>query len=248
MKFCPIPKHVAIVMDGNGRWAEQRNLPRAMGHRAGLKAARCAIEFAAENSIEVLTLFAFSSENWRRPKKEVSMIFQLFLEALRSDIKQLHVNNIQLRIVGDRTQLNTALQSSIEEAEQLTKDNTGLKLIAAVNYGGRWDITQAAQHIARQVMQQQLSVDAITEDHLSQALSLAGLPDPDLFIRPSGEQRMSNFLLWQLAYAELYFSDMFWPDFDKQAFQQALDFFAKRQRRFGYTQQQQESARCSKNV
>lgn len=225
-------------MDGNGRWAEQRRMPRAMGHRAGLKAARKAIEFAAKKNIRVLTLFAFSSENWRRPKKEINTIFELFLDALQKDIKQLHENNIQLRIIGDRSQLDDVIQSSIEKAEQLTRDNTGLKLVAAVNYGGRWDITQATRQLAKQVEQQQLTPEMITEEHISGALSLAGLPDPDLFIRPSGEQRVSNFLLWQIAYAELYFPEVLWPDFDEKAFQQALDFFASRQRRFGYTQQQ----------
>jgi undecaprenyl diphosphate synthase len=225
-------------MDGNGRWAEQRGLPRAIGHRAGLKAARAAIEFAAKNAIEVLTLFAFSSENWRRPKKEVNTIFQLFLDALQSDIEQLHQNNIQLRIIGERSSLSVALQTSIQSAEKLTANNTGLKLVIAVNYGGRWDITQAVRKIAVQVASQQLPAEAVTEESIHQALSLHALPNPDLFIRSSGEQRVSNFFLWQLAYSELYFPECYWPDFDEDVFQQALDFYSKKQRRFGCTSKQ----------
>ena len=233
-----IPSHVAIIMDGNGRWAQERGLPRFAGHRAGVETVRSVVEQCVELQIEVLTLFAFSSENWRRPAKEVSLLMELFMLALNREVKRLKRNNVRLRIIGDHGGFPSKLQAKILEAEEITAECDGLVLQIAANYGGRWDITQATREIARQVASGRLEPDAITEDTLSSNLSTNGLPDPDLFIRTGGEKRLSNFLLWQSAYAELYLTDVLWPDFGPAVFSQALQDFAGRQRRFGRTTEQ----------
>ena len=230
------PKHIAIIMDGNGRWAQQRLLPRAVGHNAGVKAVRKIVEFcAADPHIDVLSLFAFSSENWRRPEAEVSLLMRLFLTTLQNEIEKLHKNNIRLRFIGDCSAFDTALQKKMREGETKTKNNTALTLVIAVNYGGRWDLTQACQQISRRVVSGELNSNAINEHVLNQHLSLANLPEPDLFIRTGGEQRVSNFMLWHLAYTELYFTPILWPDFNDIALQEAITSFQGRQRRFGHT-------------
>ena len=230
------PKHIAIIMDGNGRWAQQRLLPRAVGHNAGVKAVRKIVEFcAADPQIDVLSLFAFSSENWRRPEAEVSLLMRLFLTTLQNEIEKLHKNNIRLRFIGDCSAFDTALQKKMREGETKTKNNTALTLVIAVNYGGRWDLTQACQQISRRVVSGELNSHAINENVLNQHLSLANLPEPDLFIRTGGEQRVSNFMLWHLAYTELYFTPILWPDFNDIALQEAITSFQGRQRRFGHT-------------
>ncbi len=233
-----IPRHVAIIMDGNGRWAEQRRLPRIAGHRAGVDAVKGVVEACGEKGIEVLTLFAFSSENWRRPEEEVGLLMGLFMTALEQQARKLHKNNVRLQIIGDRSAFTAKLQSRIAEAEQLTRDNTGLSLVVAANYGGRWDIAQAAGRLAARAKAGQLEPEEITPEVFETALSLHELPAPDLFIRTGGEKRISNFLLWQLAYTELYFTQTLWPDFDRRAFEDALVSFASRQRRFGRTGKQ----------
>jgi len=235
-----IPRHVAIIMDGNGRWAQKRGSPRVAGHKAGVETVRSVITTCVEKGIEVVTLFAFSSENWRRPEKEVSLLMGLFLMALEREVKKLHKNGVRLKIVGDTSAFNEKIQKSILKAEELTKDNKGLVLNIAANYGGQWDITQSVKSLATKVEAAELKADEITSELISQNLSMSDLPDPDLFIRTGGEQRISNFLIWQLAYSELYFTDTLWPDFDKQAFEQALISFAGRQRRFGHTGEQIE--------
>ncbi len=233
-----VPRHVAIIMDGNGRWAQRRGLPRFAGHKAGVDTVRKVVEHCIQRGIEVLTLFAFSSENWRRPKKEVSLLMDLFMMALNREVKRLKRNNVRLRILGDKTAFPDKLQTRIEAAEKATAESTGLVLQVAANYGGRWDMTQAARRLAMKVQAGQLTPETITEETIAAELSFAGLPDPDLFIRTGGEQRLSNFLLWQSAYAELYFTDTLWPEFGKKAFDQAIVSFASRQRRFGQTSEQ----------
>ncbi len=232
------PRHVAIIMDGNGRWARQRHLPRVAGHRAGVDAVKNVVRACGEKQIQALTLFAFSSENWRRPQEEVGVLMNLFMSALDQQVRKLHENNIRLSIIGDRSAFSTALQKRIDEAENLTRDNSGLRLIVAANYGGRWDLLQATRQLLIEVQHGELSPEAIDEATLASKLCLHGLPEPDLFIRTGGEQRMSNFLLWHLAYSELYFTDILWPDFNGQAFDLALEFYARRQRRFGRTGEQ----------
>ena len=232
------PRHVAIIMDGNGRWAEKRHRPRIFGHRAGVEAVRDIVRACAEKSIEVLTIFAFSSENWRRPQKEVSLLMELLSTALQREVKKLHENRVRLQIIGDRTVFPDELRQRIDDSEQLTAANDGLRLVVAINYGGRWDITQAARRIAGEVASGAVAVDEITEEAVAARLSMPDLPEPDLFIRTGGEQRISNFLIWHLAYTELYFTDTLWPDFDRQAFELALQSFAARQRRFGRTGEQ----------
>lgn len=235
-----VPRHVAIVMDGNGRWAAKQGLPRHAGHKAGVKSVRSTVEACARHGVEFLTLFAFSSENWRRPQQEVSMLMQLFLTSLRVEIKRLQKNNIRVSFIGERNAFDEQIRKKIAEAETATKSNTGLNLIIAANYGGRWDITQGAMRIAEQAAAGELAVADITPERFDRELSLAGTPDPDLFIRTGGEQRISNFLLWQLAYTELYFTDVLWPDFDADAFAHALRCYTNRQRRFGQTGEQVE--------
>jgi len=233
-----LPRHVAIIMDGNGRWARRRGLPRHAGHPAGVEAVRRVIEHCVARGIEVLTLFAFSSENWRRPKQEVGMIMDLFIRSLRKEAKRLHRNGVRLKVIGAREAFSEKLQLRIREVEQLTANNSALVLQVAANYGGRWDILQAARQLAREVAAGQLQADDIDQKRFSAKLSFPGLPDPDLFIRTGGEHRLSNFLLWQAAYAELYFSDTLWPDFDAEALDLALADYASRQRRFGQTGEQ----------
>ncbi len=233
-----LPRHVAIVMDGNGRWAQQRGLPRTMGHREGAKAVRRAVEACAERGIEALTLFAFSSENWRRPRPEVEILMNLFVRTLRSEIRRLDVANVRLRFIGDRQAFSPTLQDYMTKAEQRTARNTGLTLTIAANYGGRWDIVQAARRIAEEAAAGRLQSADVTEELFHSHTGLAGLPEPDLFIRTGGEQRISNFLLWQLAYTELYFSERLWPDFNADDLDAACSAFAGRQRRFGQTSEQ----------
>ncbi len=228
-----MPKHIAIIMDGNGRWAQKRRLPRAAGHKAGLDAAQKIIKYCGDLSIEVLTLFAFSSENWRRPPAEVNHLMTLMLTALKQDVKRLHKNNVQLRFIGDRSQFNDKIQQGMSAAETLTHENTGLKLLIAANYGGQWDIIQAMQKVLDDAQASANPTEQLNVERLEQHLSFADLPDPDLFIRTSGECRISNFLLWQLAYTELYFTDILWPDFDCAALDEALSCYARRQRRYG---------------
>ncbi len=235
-----IPRHVAIIMDGNGRWARARHLPRVAGHRVGLEAVRKTIKACVSHGVEVLTLFAFSSENWRRPKEEVGLLMNLFMTALDSEVKKLHKNGVRLRIIGDVAGFGPELQQRIHAAEELTQGNTTLSLNIAANYGGRWDITEACRRLAEEVAAGTLQCEAISEELLRSHLSLSELPEPDLFIRTGGEQRISNFLLWQLAYTELYFTELLWPAFDQKAFVEALDSFAGRQRRFGRTGEQVE--------
>ncbi|MEM7468856.1 MAG: isoprenyl transferase [Pseudomonadota bacterium] len=236
------PQHIAIIMDGNGRWAKQRQLPRIAGHRAGVENVRVIVQRCAELGIEALTLFAFSSENWRRPRKEVSLLLDLFVVALEQEVDKLHQNNVRLKIIGDTEAFPQKLQDRIVAAEQLTSANTGLNLSIAANYGGRWDIIRSLRLLAEQVKAGQVEPQDITEEHLGKFVCLADLPEPDLFIRSGGEQRISNYLLWQLAYTELYFSDRLWPDFDADEFEKALASYQVRQRRFGQTGDQIESA------
>ncbi|OCF96601.1 isoprenyl transferase [Gilliamella sp. wkB308] len=228
-----IPSHVAIIMDGNGRWAKKQNQLRAFGHRAGLKAVRKIVSYAATIGIKVLTLYAFSSENWKRSSNEVSSLLSLFIYALNRETKSLHKNNIRLNIIGDISRFNEQLQTMIVNAEALTKNNSGLVLNIAANYGGRWDILQSARNIAIQVKHGELMIDDITEERLGLEMSMGDFPDVDLVIRTGGEYRISNFLLWQIAYAELYFTDTLWPDFDQALFDQAISDFNTRDRRFG---------------
>ena len=230
-----VPRHVAIVMDGNGRWAEQRGLPRHAGHRAGVESVRAVIEESMRAGVEVLTLFAFSSENWRRPKSEVNVLMELFLTALQREVRRLDANDIRLRIIGDLAPFPEKLKRRIAEAERRTADNRSFQLLVAANYGGRWDITQAAKRLALKVARSELSAQTIDEVALDGELTTAGLPALDLFIRTGGEQRISNFLLWQSAYTEFYFADTLWPDFGADAMRLALQDFSHRQRRFGHT-------------
>jgi len=231
-----LPKHVAIIMDGNGRWAKQRHMPRIAGHKAGVKSARMAVEVCARNNISALTLFAFSSENWSRPRKEVDLLMDLFIKSLREEAKSINENNIRMQIIGDRSAFTEKLQSRIAEVESLTENNTGMTLSVAANYGGRWDIVQAVQKI----VEQGIAAEDIDQTLIGKYLTLSNLPAPDLFIRTGGEHRISNFLLWQIAYTEQYFTDILWPDFSQQNFIQAFDDYAGRQRRFGRTGEQVE--------
>lgn len=232
------PRHIAIIMDGNGRWAQKRMMPRVMGHHAGVKAVRNIVEYCAKENIEVLSLFAFSSENWRRPKEEVNLLMELFMSTLQTQVDKLDRNNIRLRIIGDRSAFQDKLQAKIKDAEEQTANNTGLTLVIAANYGGRWDIAQAVQKIVAGIKNGDIQEQAISEQLISEHLVTADLPEPDLFIRSGGEERVSNFLLWQLAYTELFFTDVLWPDFDQAMMQKAIDSFKGRQRRFGHTGEQ----------
>ncbi|MEE8119872.1 MAG: polyprenyl diphosphate synthase [Gammaproteobacteria bacterium] len=227
------PKHVAIIMDGNGRWAKRRMLPRHAGHKAGLTAAKKIIEESGKAGIRYLTLFAFSSENWHRPQGEVSKLMELFLEALQNEIDELHERGVQLRFIGNVTPFGAEIQQRVERAEAQTRNNSGMTLIVAVGYGGQWDITQAARQVATKARNGQLEPEALTVEEFARYLTTGDLPAPDLFIRTGGEVRISNFLLWDLAYTELYFSDVLWPDFDSGALRLAIDWYRQRQRRFG---------------
>ena len=233
-----VPVHIAVIMDGNGRWAKSRSKPRHAGHRAGVKSVRQTVELAVQKGVSHLTLFAFSSENWQRPAEEVSRLMGLFLEALQREVDSLHRKNVQLSFIGSRDKLHGNLIKKIVAAEDRTRNNSGLKLMVAVAYGGRWDIINATKSLARKVVASQLAIDEISDDDFSAQLALANVPDPDLLIRTGGEQRISNFLLWNLAYAVLWFPDCLWPDFDAQHFDAALAHFASRQRRYGHTGEQ----------
>ncbi len=236
-----VPRHVAIIMDGNNRWAKKRRLPGVAGPTAGVDAVRAVIEVCAEAGVEVLTLFAFSSENWQRPAEEVGALMELFLSALRREARKLKENAISLRIIGDRSRFHPELQAAMREAEQQTAGESRFVLQVAANYGGQWDIAQAAQRLAREVQAGHLQPEDITPGLLQGCLATGDLPLPDLCIRTGGEHRISNFLLWQLAYSELYFSDLYWPDFKHEAMRKALADFSKRQRRFGKTSEQVEA-------
>ncbi len=235
-----IPRHVAIIMDGNNRWAKRRFMPGVAGHKAGVDAVRAVVEHSAKQGVEVLTLFAFSSENWRRPADEVSALMSLFVLALEREVRKLHRHNIRLQIMGDVSGFSPRLQQLIRESEALTANNTAMTLVVAANYGGQWDIAQAARRIAEDVQAGTLQPQDINEQVFHRYTWLADLPPPDLLIRTGGEQRISNFMLWQTAYSELYFSPVFWPDFKEQEYQQALTAFAERTRRFGRTDDQLE--------
>jgi undecaprenyl diphosphate synthase len=220
-------------MDGNGRWAAARALPRPAGHRMGVRAAKQIVEICARRGVEVLTLFAFSSENWKRPKEEVSMLMSRFLQALDDEVAELHGNGIRLSFAGNLQQLSPPLRQRMDAAAELTGGNTKMRLVIAIAYGGRWDIASAARRMAERCVAGEMRVEEIDETHLAEHLALAGLPDPDLLIRTGGEQRISNFLLWNLAYTELYFCDALWPDFDERELEAAIAHFGRRQRRFG---------------
>jgi undecaprenyl diphosphate synthase len=225
-------------MDGNGRWARERDLPRTAGHRAGVKSVRAVVEESVREGVRALTLFAFSSENWRRPRSEVNLLLALFSNVLRGELKRLHENGVLLRIIGDRTAFPEKLRRRIAEAEELTAGNKRMILQIAANYGGRWDITQAARRLAEEAAAGRLAPERIDEELLAAHLTFPDLRDPDLFIRTGGEQRLSNFLLWQSAYTELYFSELMWPDFGADAYARALAEYARRERRFGFTGEQ----------
>ena len=236
-----MPRHIAIIMDGNGRWAKNQKKPRFFGHKAGVETVRTVVKACAKRNIEVLTLFAFSSENWRRPEQEVSLLMELLYTALQREVVKLHENNVRLRVIGERSAFSEKLQQRLSDSEQMTAGITGLTLVVAVNYGGRWDIAQAAKKIAQNLAQGEISEADINQDLVAHHMSLSGLPDPDLFIRTGGEKRVSNFLLWHLAYAEMFFTDVLWPDFTEQTLDDAIHSFGTRQRRFGRTSEQVES-------
>jgi len=233
-----VPRHIAIIMDGNGRWAKRRLMPRVAGHRKGVEALRGVIRACAERGVSHLTVFAFSSENWRRPQEEVTLLMELFMRALENEVARLHENGIRFRVIGDLTGFSERIQTLIRDAEALTRGNTRLTFTVAANYGGRWDIVQAM----KKLMAAAVSPDEVDEAALAQKLSIADMPEPDLFIRTGGEQRISNFLLWQLAYTELYFTDALWPDFDPAALDEAIASYRTRERRFGRTSEQVRSA------
>ncbi|HEX4971899.1 MAG TPA: polyprenyl diphosphate synthase [Steroidobacteraceae bacterium] len=233
-----VPRHIAVIMDGNGRWAAARALPRPAGHRMGVRAVKQIVENCTRRGVEVLTLFAFSSENWKRPKEEVSMLMSRFLQALDDEVAELHENGIRLCFVGNLEQLSPQLRQRMDAAAALTAGNSRMRLVIAIAYGGRWDIASAARRLAERCLAGELRADEVDEDRLAGELALAGLPDPDLLIRTGGEQRISNFLLWNLAYTELYFCDALWPDFDERELDAAIEHFSRRQRRFGLVPEQ----------
>ena len=233
-----VPRHIAIIMDGNGRWAKRRLMPRVAGHRKGVEALRGVIRACAERGVSHLTVFAFSSENWRRPQEEVTLLMELFMRALENEVARLHENNIRFRVIGDLSGFSERIQALIRDAEALTRNNTRLTFTVAANYGGRWDIVQAV----KKLMASGLAVEDVNEAALVRQLSMADMPEPDLFIRTGGEQRISNFLLWQLAYTELYFTEALWPDFDAVSLDEAIASYRARERRFGRTSEQVRSA------
>ncbi|MDX1351717.1 MAG: isoprenyl transferase [Thiomicrorhabdus sp.] len=230
------PKHIGIIMDGNGRWAKKRLLPRFVGHQKGLNAVKRVVSHCSKLGIDALTLFAFSTENWKRPKDEVNKLMGLFLKALQKEVQKLSENNVQLRIIGDRSAFSEEIQAHIVQAEEMTKNNTGLVLTIAANYGGRADIVQAVKKW--QLTNPNKNISELSEDDISQFIALSDIAEPDLLIRTGGEQRISNFLIWQMAYAELYFTDALWPDFGEKEMDDAILSFAKRERRFGQTSEQ----------
>ncbi len=230
-----VPRHIAMIMDGNGRWAKKRFLPRVAGHKRGVETVRDTIKSCIEMGVEYLTLFAFSSENWRRPAEEVSLLMQLFVMALEQEVAKLHDSNIQLRIIGDLSHFEPKLQALIHQGVELTRSNTRLTLTVAANYGGRWDVLQATHRLLKN---KPGLATTFSEEDLAPYLSMSYAPEPDLFIRTGGEQRISNFLLWQLAYTELYFTETLWPDFNRKSLDLALQSFQQRERRFGRTSEQ----------
>ena len=234
-----LPRHVAIILDGNGRWAASRRLPRIAGHRRGAEAVREAVRACAERGVEYLTLFAFSSENWRRPPREVALLMQLFKTALTNEVEKLHRNGVRLRVIGDTRRFDPKIRRLIDDGERLTADNRGLTLTIAANYGGRWDILQALSRL----VQDKGPGEEVSEEALASYLAMSYAPEPDLFIRTGGEQRISNFLLWQLAYCELYFTETLWPDFDAAALDEAIASYRSRERRFGRTSEQVAAAK-----
>ncbi len=236
-----VPQHVAIIMDGNGRWAKKKGKIRTFGHRAGVESVRAAVRFARQSNIQVLTLFAFSSENWKRPEEEVSVLMDLFNLVLNKEAKRLNKNGVRLQVLGDLSRFDDKLVSKIRKAEEMTSENTDLVLNIAANYGGRWDILHAAKQMAQDIAAGNVAVNDIDETGFDQYMSTQGLPELDLLIRTGGEHRISNFLLWQCAYAELYFTDVLWPDFDEEAFYLAVKDFSERQRRFGLIGEQVEA-------
>ncbi len=235
-----VPEHIAVIMDGNGRWARKRFLPRVAGHKRGVETVRELVKLCAQKNVKFLTLFAFSSENWRRPEEEVSFLMGLFMDALKREVIKLHDNNIRLRLIGDRSRFHSDLVAQIEASERLTANNTGLTLTIAANYGGRWDILQAVNKLQKHALEakQRAASGDITEDDLAAHLSMSYAPEPDLFVRTGGEKRVSNFLLWQLAYTEFYFTDTLWPDFNAKEFEAAIQSYQQRERRFGRTSEQ----------
>ena len=233
-----IPAHIAIVMDGNGRWAEKRKRPRTFGHQAGLKALRKVVEHCGRVGVRELTVFAFSSENWNRPEKEVSRLMELFMRALNKEARELHESGVRIRFIGDLARFAPELRAKVEEAMRITRDNDRMTLNVAANYGGRWDIANAARQMARRVLAGEIEPDAIDETLFASGLALAGGRDPDLFIRTGGEMRISNFLLWQSAYSEFYFTPVLWPDFGPECIDEAIAAYQSRERRFGRTGEQ----------
>ncbi|EJB8539921.1 isoprenyl transferase [Vibrio parahaemolyticus] len=233
-----LPKHIAIIMDGNGRWAKSKGKPRVFGHKKGVNAVRKTVAAASKLGIKAMTLFAFSSENWRRPEEEVGLLMELFITVLSSEVKKLHKNNLQLRVIGDTSRFSERLQKKIVEAENLTASNTGMVINIAANYGGKWDITEAARALALKARNGEIRVEDINEQLITEHLTMADLPEVDLLIRTSGECRISNFMLWQMAYAEMYFTPEFWPEFDEDSLVEAVTWFINRERRFGCTGEQ----------
>tara|TARA_R110001583_G_scaffold561_8_gene5017 strand:+ start:3111 stop:3863 length:753 start_codon:yes stop_codon:yes gene_type:complete len=233
-----IPQHIAIIMDGNGRWAQAQGKGRIAGHKAGVDSVRAVVKGARKAQVKALTLFAFSSENWQRPEKEVTVLMDLFLYVLTKEVKRLHKNNIRFQVIGDLSRFSDKLQKNIKKSEELTGENTGLILSVAANYGGRWDIANAAKLLASQVKNNEISLDDINEHSLHEHTCLAELPPLDLLIRTGGDYRISNFLLWQAAYAEFYFTEILWPDFNEDEFEKAINVFDQRERRFGKTGEQ----------
>lgn len=232
------PQHIAIIMDGNGRWAQAQGKNRVVGHKAGVDSVRAVVKGARKAGVKALTLFAFSSENWQRPEKEVNVLMDLFMYVLTKEVKRLHKNDIRFQVIGDLSRFSDKLQKSIKKSEQLTASNKGLILSVAANYGGRWDIANAAKQLAKQVQNNEISLDDIHEDSLNKHTCLAELPELDLLIRTGGDYRISNFLLWQAAYAEFYFTEILWPDFNEEQFEKAIDVFDQRERRYGKTGEQ----------
>ncbi|EDM57744.1 undecaprenyl diphosphate synthase [Vibrio parahaemolyticus AQ3810] len=233
-----LPKHIAIIMDGNGRWAKSKGKPRVFGHKKGVNAVRKTVAAASKLGIKAMTLFAFSSENWRRPEEEVGLLMELFITVLSSEVKKLHKNNLQLRVIGDTSRFSERLQKKIVEAENLTASNTGMVINIAANYGGKWDITEAAKALALKARNGEIRVEDINEQLITEHLTMADLPEVDLLIRTSGECRISNFMLWQMAYAEMYLTPEFWPEFDEDSLVEAVTWFINRERRFGCTGEQ----------
>jgi undecaprenyl diphosphate synthase len=242
VEITPKPEHIAIIMDGNNRWAKQRRLPKLAGHKAGLDTVRTVVETCLNHEVKFLTLFAFSSENWNRPEDEVKGLMSLFLMALKNEVKKLHRNNIRLRVMGDKSRFSQQLQQHIADAEEKTAGNTAMTLVIAANYGGEWDVVNAAKRCCEDVQQGKLNPEQLDRDYYAQYIGLAGVPAPDLYIRTGGETRISNFMLWQAAYAELYFSDLYWPDFTSAPLIEAMQDFSQRQRRYGKTSEQVENS------